>query len=72
MQSGSAPALHELSFSEKLLLVGDLWDDLAAQAKSIPLSDSVKRELDRRYADYVANPTEGSSWQDVKRRLVGR
>lgn len=68
--AAAAPALRDLSFSEKLLLVEDLWDELAAQPNGIPLSSSVKDELDRRYAEYVANPAEGSSWEDAKRRLA--
>jgi putative addiction module component (TIGR02574 family) len=70
MNSTVAPALRDLSFSEKLILVEDLWDDLASQPNGIPLSSSVKAELDRRYADYLANPAEGSSWEDAKRRLA--
>ena len=69
MNSAPAPALRDLSFSEKLLLVEDLWDELARQPNGIPLSNRVKTELDRRYAEYLANPAEGSSWDDVKRRL---
>lgn len=71
MNSATAPALRDLSFSGKLLLVEDLWDDLASQPNGIPLSASVKTELDRRYADYLADPAEGSLWEDAKRRLAG-
>ena len=70
MNSGAAPTLRDLSFAEKLLLVEDLWDDLASHPDGVPLSASVRSELDRRYAEYVANPAEGSSWEDVKRRLT--
>ncbi|PAW80414.1 MAG: hypothetical protein B9S27_06175 [Opitutia bacterium Tous-C8FEB] len=72
MSSAPAPALRDLSFAEKLLLVEDLWDELARQPDGIPLSDSVKRELDRRYDDYLANPQEGSSWEETRQRLAGR
>jgi len=72
MSPATAPALRDLSFAEKLLLVEDLWDGLARQPDGIPLSASVKRELDRRYADYLANPNEGSSWEETKQRLAGR
>lgn len=72
MNSPTAPALRDLSFSEKLLLVEDLWDELASQPNGIPLSTSVKAELDQRYADYLANPAEGSSWEEVKQRLARR
>ncbi len=71
MNSTVAPALRDLSFSEKLILVEDLWDDLASQPNGIPLSSAVKLELDRRYADCLTNPAEGSSWEDAKRRLAG-
>ena len=30
-----------------------------------------KTEVDRRDTDYLANPAEGSSWEDAKRRLAG-
>ncbi|MBI5768643.1 MAG: addiction module protein [Verrucomicrobia bacterium] len=70
MNSTTAPALRDLSFSEKMLLVEDLRDELARQPNDIPLSASVKAELDRRYADYRANPAEGSSWDDAKRRVA--
>jgi putative addiction module component (TIGR02574 family) len=70
MKSTAAPALRDLSFSEKLLLVEDLWDELASQPNGIPLAASVKSELDRRYADYLTNPAEGSSWEETKRRLA--
>ncbi len=70
MNSGAAPALRDLSFAEKLLLVEDLWDELASHPNGIPLSGSVKSELDCRYAEYVANPAEGSPWEDVRRRLA--
>jgi putative addiction module component (TIGR02574 family) len=72
MNSTPAPALRDLSFSEKLLLVEDLRDELARQPNGIPLSASVKAELDRRYADHLVNPAEGSSWEEVKQRLVRR
>jgi putative addiction module component (TIGR02574 family) len=71
MNSAAAPILRDLSFAEKLLLVEDLWDELASQPNGIPLSAAVKAELDRRYADYRANPAEGSSWEEAKRRLAG-
>ncbi len=42
MNSASAPAVRDLSFSEKLILVEDLWDDLASQSNGIPLFASAK------------------------------
>jgi putative addiction module component (TIGR02574 family) len=63
--------VRELPFAEKLLLVEALWDDLARSPERIPMSDSLKAELDRRYQEYLANPAEGSTWDEVKRRVLG-
>ena len=70
--SPSLPAaVRELPFAEKLQLVEALWDDLARSPERIPLSDSLKAELERRYQEYLANPGEGSSWEEDKRRVLG-
>ena len=45
--------------------------NLRCVPSSAALSSAVKLELDRRYADYLTNPAEGSSWEDAKRRLAG-
>lgn len=55
--------LLNLSPSERLLLVQDLWDSL--EADEIPLTEDQKRELDRRKANYQANPSSGRSWEAV-------
>jgi putative addiction module component (TIGR02574 family) len=62
--------LLNLSPSERLLLVQDLWDSLSNE--DIPLTQWQKEELDRRKAAYQANPSSGRSWEDVKRRIVER
>jgi putative addiction module component (TIGR02574 family) len=62
--------LLNLSPSERLMLVQDLWDSLSEE--DIPLTSEQKDELDRRKAAYQANPSSGSSWEDVKRRIIER
>ena len=63
-------ALLNLSPAERLLLVQDLWDSL--DVDDIPLTDAQKTELDRRKAEYEANPGSGSTWEDVQRRIIER
>jgi putative addiction module component (TIGR02574 family) len=65
----SVLSVFDLSPSEKLQLVEDLWDDLAATQESIPVQDWQKEELDKRKADLVKNPTSALKWEDVKRRI---
>ena len=65
-------SVFDLSPAEKLQLVEDLWDDLAAMPEDIPVHDWQKDELARRKANLVANPASGLSWEEVKHRVRGR
>jgi len=64
-------SVFDLSPSEKLQLVQDLWDDLAAAPDAIPVHDWQKQELERRKANLQRNPASASTWEDVKRRARG-
>jgi putative addiction module component (TIGR02574 family) len=65
-------SIFDLSPSEKLQLVEDLWDDLAATPEAVPVHDWQKEELARRKANLQSNPAAAVSWDDVKRRLRRR
>jgi putative addiction module component (TIGR02574 family) len=65
-------SIFDLSPSEKLQLVEDLWDDLAANPEAIPVHDWQKDELARRKANLLKNPASGLSWEEVKRRIRSR
>jgi putative addiction module component (TIGR02574 family) len=64
------PHFDELSSAEKLVLLEELWDDLAGQPSEVPVRDWQKLELERRYQEYLQNPSEGSSWSEVRDRLL--
>ena len=65
-------SIFDLSPSEKLQLVQDLWDDLAAEPDDVPVHDWQKQELERRKANLLANPASGLEWEAVKRRVRSR
>ena len=65
-------SVFDLSTPEKLQLVEDLWDDLAATPEAVPVHDWQKEELDRRKARLACNPASGLTWEDVKRRVRAR
>ena len=65
-------SVFDLSPSEKLQLVEDLWDDLAATPEAVPVHDWQKEELARRKANLLSNPASGLSWDEVKRRIRSR
>ena len=67
-----AVSVFDLSPAEKLQLVEDLWDDLAATPEAVPVHDWQKKELDRRKANLLKNPASGLTWDEVKRRARSR
>lgn len=70
MSQASLQHISDLSPSEKLLLVGDIWDELSKGPAALELSGAQKAELLERYREYQENPTEGDSWEVVKQRLL--
>ena len=65
-------SIFDLSPAEKLQLVEDLWDDLAATPEAVPVQDWQKEELDRRRTTLKKNPTSGLTGEEVERRVRNR
>jgi putative addiction module component (TIGR02574 family) len=63
--------LLELTPAERIELAEELWDSIEP-AEMPPLTTEQKQEIERRYAEHVRNPDRGSSWEDVKTRLLAR
>jgi putative addiction module component (TIGR02574 family) len=61
--------ISQLSVAERIQLAEDLWDSILEQQEELPLSEEQQQELDRRLENYNSNPTTGSSWEEVKKRL---
>ena len=68
----STDSIFDLSPAEKMQLVKDLWDDLAATPSEIPVHDWQKDELARRKANLMSKPASGLSWEEVKARIRSR
>jgi putative addiction module component (TIGR02574 family) len=65
----TTPSVFDLSPSEKLQLVEELWDDLAATPEAVPIHDWQRQELARRKANLIKNPASGLAWEEVRRRV---
>jgi len=65
-------SVFDLSPPEKLQLVEDLWDDLAATPDAVPVHDLQKEELARRKANLASNPASGLAWEEVRQRIRSR
>ena len=62
--------IFQLSVNERIQLVEDLWDSIAVDSAAVPLTEAQKQELDRRLARYRQNPTEGTTWDELRKRLT--
>jgi putative addiction module component (TIGR02574 family) len=60
----------KLNVAERIQLVADIWDSIAAAPDALELSLELREELDRRLSDHEANPGAGQSWSEVKSRLL--
>ena len=67
MQNSLLAAINNLSASERLILVEEIWDHLAdTNDAAISLSEAQCAELDRRIEKYKDNADAGRYWHDVK------
>jgi putative addiction module component (TIGR02574 family) len=72
MTLADLPALQKLSKVEKLQLVEDLWDEIAALPDDLPVSAQEIALLNTRQAAHRAAPDEALSLEDFKRQLADR
>jgi putative addiction module component (TIGR02574 family) len=66
------PEVNRLTPAQKLLLVSELWDDLAAHPSEIPVSRERIAELDRRMEAYRRDPSQVTSWEAIQQRILGK
>jgi len=57
--------LQELPVEERIRIVEDLWDSIAAEQKSLQLTSEQKEELNRRIDTYEADGNRGRLATDV-------
>ena len=68
----SISEIAKLSTSEKILLVEDLWDNIASDKLSVPIPQSHRKELDRRLNIYKSNPGRLLSLEELQENIVIR
>lgn len=67
----SRTELLQLPLDERLQLLEDLWDSIAAHPEALPLSEAQRRELDRRWALHEQDPDRGIPWEQAKAEILG-
>ncbi|HUT33557.1 MAG TPA: addiction module protein [Planctomycetota bacterium] len=58
-----------LSVAERIQLVEDIWDSIAAVPEAVPLTDEQREALDRRLDAYHRDPAAGTPWEEVRDRI---
>jgi len=61
---------RELKPAEKIRLVQDLWDEIADEVASFPLTEAQRQLLDERIADEEQNPDDAEPWSKAKDDLL--
>lgn len=60
----------ELSIPERIQLVEDIWDTIAAKVDYIELTKEEKQTIDERLEAYHKNPNAGLLWEEVYNKLI--
>ena len=70
MKSLTATDTLNLSISERIQLVEDIWDTIASNAESVELTTEEKEIINIRLDEFHKNPDSGSPWKDVFNRIT--
>jgi putative addiction module component (TIGR02574 family) len=70
MKQISVAEILELPVAERIRLVELIWDSIVAVPEAVSIPDELRAELDRRFAEFEANPEAGSPWEEVRKRIV--
>ena len=68
----SAADMLDLSVEERIRLVGEIWDSIAAVPERVEVSPEVLELIKQRLDDHRKNPESGSPWEEVKARILAR
>lgn len=65
--------LLKLRSQERADLAMALWESLddADREASVDLTPALAAELDRRFAEHLADPSSGIPWEEVRKKFVG-
>jgi putative addiction module component (TIGR02574 family) len=64
--------IRQLPIADRLVLVEELWDSIAADEDQLSLTEAQKSVLDSRLGARRDRDDASSAWSEVKRRILGR
>ena len=72
MSALQALGIDQLSRDQRIVLVQEIWDIIAAESYLPLLTASQRLELRRRVAEDEANPDDVVPWEQVKAQTLAR
>lgn len=69
MKQGLIAEILALPVTERVRLVEAVWDSISEVPEALPLTQWQKEELDRRLAEFEADPDAGSTLEEVFARI---
>jgi putative addiction module component (TIGR02574 family) len=64
--------IDKLNVAERIALVQAIWDSIATEVESSPLTEAQRQEVDRRLAAHRANPQAAIPWEQVEAEALAR
>ncbi|MBD2691231.1 addiction module protein [Anabaena catenula] len=64
--------IKALSIADRIRIVQEILESIAAEQVYPDLTAVQKRELDRRITDYQANPDDVMTWEEIKASIRGQ
>ena len=70
MSRVSIEDIRQLSVPERIVLVQEVWDSIAASPDTAPVSEEQREELDRRLDNRRKEPSAASSWDEAREQIT--
>jgi putative addiction module component (TIGR02574 family) len=64
--------ISKLDVTEKLLLVEEVWNEIASSNEALPLPEWQKKELDKRLNEYDQGEVDVIGWHQVHEDLKNK
>ncbi len=61
-----------LSVEGRIRLVEAIWDSIAGNPESLPVTEAQRFELDRRLAEHLRDPKATRSWPEIRESLKSK
>jgi putative addiction module component (TIGR02574 family) len=64
--------IDRLPVEERLILVEEIWNSIAAESAAVPMTDAQRTELQKRIEGDDANPDDATPWEQVEASTLAR